>query len=206
MAEEKEKVDIFDEVETVDDSKKSKKESKKENKEINRLESELKVLKEENEKLFKEKDELNNKYLMSLAESKNYKKRCDDEMDRFYKYSSFDICKQLVGILDSFDLALDKKQEDEKMIAFLDGFKLTRNQIFKILEKEGVKEIDAENKEFDPNYMVALRKVEDKTKKDQEVVQVFMKGYMFKDRVLRPANVVVNVINNSDNNNEKENE
>ncbi len=199
MAEEKkEKVDIFEEEETVEDTKKSKKD-KKESKEVSRLESELKVLKEENEKLFKEKDELNNKYLMSLAESKNYKKRCDDEMERFYKYSSFDICKELVGILDSFDLALSKEQSDEKMAAYLDGFKLTRNQIFKILEKEGVKEIESDNKEFDPNYMVALSQIEDKTKKDQEVVQTFMKGYMFKDRVLRPANVVVNIINNNDN-------
>ena len=188
--ENKEKVDIF-EGEALEE-KKSK--TKKENKEVTRLESELKVIKEENEKLFKEKEELSNKYLMALAESKNYKKRCDDEMDKVYKYASFDVCKQIVGILDSFDLAIQKEQKDEKLAAYLDGFKLTRNQLFKILEKEGVTEIEALGKEFNPNYMVALSQTQDKEKKDQEVVQVFMKGYMYKDRVLRPANVVVNII------------
>jgi len=152
-----------------------------------------KSLKEENEKLTKDKEDLNTKYLMSLAEQKNYKKRLDEEMDRFYKYSTFDMCKELIGILDNFDLALDKKVSDE-INAYLNGFRLTRNQIYKILEKQGVTEIDALGKEFDPNLMVSLSHIEDKTKKDQEVTNVFMKGYMYKDRVLRPANVVINLL------------
>lgn len=188
---EKEKVDIFED-EPVEQKKKDK-ESKKEHKEITRLESEIKVLREENEKLLNDNTDLNNKYLLSLAETKNYKKRMDDEMDRFYKYSTFNLCKDLIQILDSFDLALEKDAESKEMIAYLNGFKLTRNQIYSILEKEGVKEIEALGKEFNPNEMVSISHMEDRTKKEQEVLRVFMKGYMYKDRVLRPANVIINL-------------
>ncbi len=188
---EKEKVDIFED-EPVEQKKKEK-EPKKEHKEIARLESEIKVLKEENEKLLNDNTDLNNKYLLSLAETKNYKKRMDDEMDRFYKYSTFNLCKDLIQILDSFDLALEKDAESKEMIAYLNGFKLTRNQIYSILEKEGVKEIEALGKEFNPNEMVSISHMEDRTKKEQEVLRVFMKGYMYKDRVLRPANVIINL-------------
>ena len=188
---EKEKVDIFED-EPVEQKKKEK-EPKKEHKEIARLESEIKVLKEENEKLLNDNTDLNNKYLLSLAETKNYKKRMDDEMDRFYKYSTFNLCKDLIQILDSFDLALEKDAESKEMIAYLNGFKLTRNQIYSILEKEGVKEIEALGKEFNPNEMVSISHMEDRTKKEHEVLRVFMKGYMYKDRVLRPANVIINL-------------
>ncbi|MBR4237089.1 nucleotide exchange factor GrpE [bacterium] len=188
---EKEKVDIFED-EPVEQKKKDK-ESKKEHKEITRLESEIKVLSEENEKLLNDNTDLNNKYLLSLAETKNYKKRMDDEMDRFYKYSTFNLCKDLIQILDSFDLALEKDAESKEMTAYLNGFKLTRNQIYSILEKEGVKEIEALGKEFNPNEMVSISHMEDRTKKEQEVLRVFMKGYMYKDRVLRPANVIINL-------------
>ncbi len=188
---EKEKVDIFED-EPVEQKKKEK-EPKKEHKEIARLESEIKVLREENEKLLNDNTDLNNKYLLSLAETKNYKKRMDDEMDRFYKYSTFNLCKDLIQILDSFDLALEKDAESKEMIAYLNGFKLTRNQIYSILEKEGVKEIEALGKEFNPNEMVSISHMEDRTKKEQEVLRVFMKGYMYKDRVLRPANVIINL-------------
>ena len=188
---EKDKVDIFED-EPVEQKKKEK-EPKKDHKEITRLESEIKVLREANEKLLSENSDLNNKYLLSLAETKNYKKRMDDEMDRFYKYSTFNLCKDLIQILDSFDLALEKDVENKEMIAYLNGFKLTRNQIYSILEKEGVKEIEALGKEFNPNEMVSISHMEDRTKKEQEVLRVFMKGYMYKDRVLRPANVIINL-------------
>jgi len=186
---EKQKVDIFED-EPIEEKKKD---SKKDNKDLSKLESEVKVLREENEKLLNEKTDLNNKYLSSLAETKNYKKRMDEEMDRFYKYSTFGLCKELVQILDTFDLALEKDAGSKEMEAYLNGFKLTRNQIVTTLEKEGVKEIEALGKEFDPECMVSISHMEDRSKKEQEVLRVFMKGYMYKDRVLRPANVIINI-------------
>ena len=67
-----------------------------------------------------------------------------------------------------------------------------RNSLYQILSKEGVTEVESLGKEFDPNYMTSISVVQMEDKADNEVVQVFQKGYMYKDRVLRPAMVVVN--------------
>lgn len=183
--EEKNKTDIFEseEVEVTKDSKENKREN-----------AELKVLREEVERLNKEKEELTNQKLMAIAESQNYKKRMDDEQAKFYKYHTFDICKQLINSLDNLDLALDKEAKNEEMGAYLQGFKMVRNSLFSILEKEGVKELEALGKEYDPNYMTSISVINDSTHKNNEVVQVFQKAYMYKDRILRPAMVVVNQV------------
>ena len=196
--EEKNKTDIFEseEVEVNKDSKENKREN-----------AELKVLREEVERLNKEKEELTNQKLMAIAESQNYKKRMDDEQERFYKYHTFDICKQLLGSLDNLDLALEREAKNEERSAYLHGFKMVRNSLFAILEKEGVKEVEALGKEFDPNYMTSISVVSDPAHKNNEVVNVFQKAYMYKDRVLRPAMVVVNQVEeevvNEENNKEE---
>lgn len=196
--EEKNKTDVFesDEVETTKDSKDNKKEN-----------AELKVLREEVERLNKEKEELTNQKLMAIAESQNYKKRMDDEQSKFYKYHTFDICKQLLSSLDNLDLALERDAKNEEMSAYLQGFKMVRNSLFQILEKEGVSEVESLGKEFDPNYMTSISIVNDQTHKNNEVVQVFQKAYMYKDRILRPAMVVVNQVEeevvNEENNKEE---
>lgn len=182
MNDKNEKVDILEEDPKVE--KKDKKTSK--------IEAEVETLKEENEKLFKEKDELNTKYLLAIADSRNYKKRLDDEQAKFYKYSTYSISEELVKLLDSFDLAIEKDSENDAIKAYLEGFKMIRSSLYSILEKEGIKEIDALGKEFDPNQMEAVQQVCDESKKDQEVVKVFLKGYMYKDRLLRAAHVVIN--------------
>ncbi len=196
--EEKNKTDVFesDEVETSKDSKEDKREN-----------AELKVLREEVERLNKEKEELTTQKLMAIAESQNYKKRMDEEQAKFYKYHTFDICKQLISSLDNLDLALEREAKNEEMSAYLQGFKMVRNSLFQILEKEGVKEVESLGKEFDPNYMTSISIMNDPTHKNNEVVQVFQKAYMYKDRILRPAMVVVNQVEeevvNEENNKEE---
>ncbi len=156
--------------------------------------AELELLKEENKKLFNEKETLNTKYLMALAEQQNYKKRIDEEQQRFYKYNTFEVSKELVKVLDSFDLAIEKDSEDEKISAYLKGFKMIRNSIFSLLEKEGVKEIEAKDKPFDPNLMISVGARENAAKEDQTVLDVLLKGYMYKDRLLRAANVIISTV------------
>ena len=178
---EKKTVDILENEETTQEEKLDKK-----------TKSELKVLREENDRLVNENSSLNTKYLLALAEQQNYKKRMDEEQSKFYKYSTFNLCKDIVSVLDNLDLALEKEQKDEAIQAYLSGFKMVRNSLFQILSKEGVSEVESLGKEFDPNYMTSISVVQMEDKADNEVVQVFQKGYMYKDRVLRPAMVVVN--------------
>lgn len=178
---EKKAVDILENEETTQEEKLDKK-----------TKSELKVLREENDRLVNENSSLNTKYLLALAEQQNYKKRMDEEQAKFYKYSTFYLCKDIVSVLDNLDLALEKEQKDEAIQAYLSGFKMVRNSLYQILSKEGVTEVESLGKEFDPNYMTSISVVQMEDKADNEVVQVFQKGYMYKDRVLRPAMVVVN--------------
>ena len=177
--------------------------SKEEEKCENRLEAENKVLKEENDRLVNENSSLNTKYLMALAETQNYKKRMDEEHSKFIKYSTFNLCKEIVKTLDNLDLALDKEY-DEQMKSYLSGFRMVRNSLFSILEKEGVKEIETLGKDFDPNYMTSISLTNDESKKDNEVSLVYQKGYMYKDRVLRPAMVAVNQVDSKEKEEKKE--
>ena len=201
MSKEKKNIDVFDENE--EDIRKDIEEEKKDSKEDDET---IKFLKEENEKLFKEKEELNNKYLQVLAEMQNYRKRADSELSSHLKYASFSVCKELLKVLDNLDRAIEHGQKDESMKAFLDGFVMIRKQFYQELEKEGVKSFEVLGKEFDPNLMTSLAVTQDNTKADGEVVSEFLKGYMYKDRVLRPASVVINeVVNDEEKNQEKEN-
>lgn len=182
-------VDIFEDEPVSNEDKKKK----------NRKDIEAEVLREENKKLAEEKSELNTKYLLALAETQNYKKRIDEEHSKFQKYATFSLAKEIVPLLDNFDLAIQKDAESKEMEAYLVGFKMIRNSLYQILEKEGVKELESLGKIYDPNTMNALAMVCDKTKKDQEVIQVYSKGYMYKDRVLRAANVVINSLEEDEN-------
>ena len=202
MSKRKEKmVDILEDEKTVDNIETV--ESKEEEKCENRLEAENKVLKEENDRLVNENSSLNTKYLMALAETQNYKKRMDEEHSKFIKYSTFNLCKEIVKTLDNLDLALDKEY-DEQMESYLSGFRMVRNSLFSILEKEGVKEIETLGKDFDPNYMTSISVTNDESKKDNEVSLVYQKGYMYKDRVLRPAMVAVNQVDSKEKDENKE--
>ena len=194
MSKRKEKmVDILEDERTIDEEKE---ESKEEEKSENRLEAENKVLKEEN-------DRLENERLKALAEMQNYKKRMDEEHSKFIKYSTFNLCKEIVKTLDNLDLALDKEY-DKQMESYLSGFRMVRNSLYSILEKEGVKEIETLGKDFDPNYMTSISVTNDESKKDNEVSLVYQKGYMYKDRVLRPAMVAVNQIDSKEPEEKKE--
>ncbi len=196
----KKKIDVLDE-NTEDIRKDIEEEIKEDSKQTNEVE----LLKEENGKLFKEKEELNNKYLQALAEMQNYRKRADSELSSHLKYASFNVCRELIKVLDNLDRAIDHGSKDESMKAFLDGFIMIRKQFYQELEKEGVKSFEVLGKPFDPNIMTSLAVVNDNTKADGEVVSQFLKGYMYKDRVLRPASVVINEVLEEEQNKDEEN-
>lgn len=143
-------------------------------------------------------EDLNNKYLSVLAEMQNYKKRADSELSSYLKYASYNVCRELIKVLDDFDRAIEHASKDESQASMIDGLKMIRSKFYQELEKEGVSQFDSLGKEFDPNLMSSLAITSDNTKKDGEVVSEFLKGYMYKDRVLRPAGVIVNKLENEE--------
>lgn len=132
--------------------------------------------------------------LRNQAELMNYKRRKDEEVSRMLKYSEEDIIRQFLPILDNFERAIkmDDDNLDDEVSRFLEGFKMVYTQIKNMLDKFEVKEIDAFGKEFDPTYHQAVMKESNPDKQSGIVLEVFQKGYMYKDRVIRPAMVKVN--------------
>ena len=138
--------------------------------------------------------ELNDALLRSQAELLNYKKRKDEETARILKYAEKDILEGFLPILDNFEraISMDDNNFGDETSKFLEGFRMVYNQTRNLLEKFEVKEIECLEKEFDPSYAQAVIVEKDETKEPGVVLEVFQKGYMYKDRVLRIAMVKVN--------------
>ncbi|HOP57569.1 MAG TPA: nucleotide exchange factor GrpE [Bacillota bacterium] len=139
-------------------------------------------------------EEMSGKYLRTLAEMENLKKRLTDEMVRDRKYATMNVADKLIDHLEVFDQALSMKTEDLNFKNFLLGFRMIKDSIFQVLSDEGVKQNNTVvGNNFDPNLEHAIDKRYEADKPEGVILEVVKKGYMFKDRLLRPALVVINV-------------
>lgn len=134
-----------------------------------------------------------NKFLYSQAEFANFKKRKVQETANMLKYSNMDIARELLPVVDNFERAikLDDSNLNDELSKFLDGFKMIYSHLVELLHKFEVEEIDCLNKEFDPNFEQALMTVKAEGVEPGIVVEVLQKGYMLKDKMIRPALVKV---------------
>lgn len=141
--------------------------------------------------LVEENAKLMDQLLRKQAEFENYKKRVAEERQRDRKYALQDFLMESIETLDILDKAVNFKTEDQMLKNFLSGFIMVNNRLKNILENYGVVQIDCLNKPFDPTFHSALETVEAEGVETNIVVEVVMTGYMYKDRVLRPAMVKV---------------
>lgn len=154
----------------------------------------LKTIDELKEKIAKLESDLasaNEKYLMTLAETENFRKRIEEEKIRERKYASQRLLEKLVSSIEIFDKACNMKTDNDVLRNFLMGFQMIYNQIEATLEEEGVKKIKT-NTLFDPRYHHAMETDYDETKEEGAILAVLKEGYMYKDRVLVAALVKVN--------------
>ena len=128
------------------------------------------------------------------AELQNYKRRREEETAKMMKYKDEDLIKEFLVVLDNFERAIKMDDDDltDEVSRFLEGFKLIYSNTVNILNKYEVKEIEAEGVEFDPDYHHAVLTEHDENKPAGVVLEVLQKGYMYKDKVIRPAMVKVN--------------
>ena len=124
----------------------------------------------------------------------NFKKRKEDELASFLKYANSDLITDLLPIVDNFERAIKMDSEDptDEISRFLEGFKMIYTNLLNVLNKCEVKEIAADGVEFDPKYHQAVLTEKDENKPSGVVLEVLQKGYMYKDKVIRPAMVKVN--------------
>ena len=132
----------------------------------------------------------------SKAELINYRKRKEEETDNKLKYANQDLILEILPVLDNFERAikLDDNVLTDELSKFLAGFKMMYASLCEVLKKFGVEEIECEGKEFDVNTMQALMTDNDPNFEDDVVLEVLLKGYKLKDRVIRAASVKVNKI------------
>ncbi len=156
--------------------------------------------KEKKLKIDKEKEELRvanldlkEKVLRITAEMQNMRRRYDQDIANLYKYDGSDLAEKLLPIIDNFERALKIKSEGNEK--FLDGFKMIYENLISILAEKGIKEIDCLNKPFDPNIMNAVLTEENNDVEENTVLDILQKGYMYSDRLLRPAMVKVSTKN-----------
>lgn len=177
--------------ETKDKNSKIKK-NKSEEKEI--AKDKVELTNEEIEAMNKRVSEAEEKALRYQAELINYRKRKDEETEKKLKYANEDLILEILPVLDNFERAIkmdDDNLEDE-VSQFLSGMKMVYASLIKAIEKYGVKEIDALGKVFDVTYHQAVMTEEVKDKDKDIVLEVYQKGYILKDKVIRPAMVKVN--------------
>lgn len=162
---------------------KPKKEKKKKNKKNDEK------LKQYEEKI----KDLENKLLMQSADSINYRKRKDEEVARMMKFCNEDVIKDLLPVADNFEraLLLAEDNTNEEFVKFIEGYKMIYCSLQNILSKFDVKAIDGANKPFDPVYHNAVLMEEKEGVEPGMVLEVLQKGYLYKDKVIRPAMVKV---------------
>lgn len=177
--------------ELVEESEELEEELKKDSKLIKKLKKKNHHLEDENKKLNDEIAHLNDQLLRNRAELENFKRRMNEERIRERKYAMQDFFTELIGVIDTFDKVVSAKTDDEKLKKYLVGFVMINNNIKQILESYGVKKIECLNQEFDPTFHQAIEVVEVENTPSNQVVEVIADGYLYKDRVLRPAMVKV---------------
>jgi len=151
----------------------------------------IKKLQEEIEKLRKENSEMKDQLLRKMAEFDNFRKRTEREYSELFARAGEDIVQKLLPVLDDLERSLSQPDDDNHKGAFRHGIKLIYSKSLKTLQDAGLKLIEAEGKEFDPNVHEAMMQVENPDVPPNHVVETFEKGYYFNGRVIRHAKVSV---------------
>lgn len=138
----------------------------------------------------KQIEELKNENLRIYADFDNVKKRLQKDKDQSLEYAYEAIAKDLLPVLDSLNAALEASSKDENGLAIYDGLKLVLTNFTKVLNKNGISEIECSG-EFDPNFHNCIMQIKDESKKDGEISKIMQKGYQYKQRLLRPALVAL---------------
>jgi molecular chaperone GrpE len=161
-------------------------------------EEESKVIEEKKESTPEEKiKELEDKLARTFAEMENQRRRFEKEKDDAYEYGGFAFAKEALNLIDNLarsKLILesdDALKDTEALKKTLEHFDIINKDLISIFTKNNIKPIDCLNKKLDPNLHQAMMEIEDNQKEPGTIVQEVQKGFMIKDRLLRPSLVGV---------------
>ena len=180
---------------------------KKETKNVNQPEEENNSTNNENDLEAKEQKKkispeeeieiLKDRLARTLAEMENQRRRFEKEKDDAFEYGGFSFAKESLNLLDNLERSKaslendDKLKNTETLKKVIDHLDIVNKDIISIFKKNNIEPIKAINEKLDPNLHQAMMEVEDDTKDHGTIVQEIQKGFMMKDRLLRPSLVAV---------------
>ena len=141
--------------------------------------------------------ELEDKLARTLAEMENQRRRYEKEKDEAFEYGGFSFARESLSLIDNFDRAKQSLENDEKiknsevLNKILEHLNIVKKDLISIFKKNNIEEIIAVNKKLNPNLHQAMMEIEDENKDSGTIVQEIQKGYIMKDRLLRPSLVAV---------------
>ena len=141
--------------------------------------------------------ELEDKLARTLAEMENQRRRFEKEKNDAFDYGGFSFAKESLNLIDNFDRAKQSLENDEKLKdsdilkKTIEHLAIVKKDLISTFKKNNIEEIVAVNKKLDPNLHQAMMEVEDENKESGTIVQEIQKGYLMKDRLLRPSLVAV---------------
>ena len=160
--------------------------SKKENGPVKKEETIEEKLKSTEEKL-----------LRKMAEMENQRRRFEKEREEAFEFGGFSFAKESLSLLDNIDRATtsfkndDALKNNKDLDKVIEGIEIVKKDLISIFKKNGIEMIDCINKKFDPNFHQAMLEIQDSSQEPGTVVQEIQKGYMMKNRLLRPSLVGV---------------
>jgi molecular chaperone GrpE len=138
----------------------------------------------------KQLKDLNDKWLRSVAEFENYRKRTRKEWELLKQQSRTEVILEILNIVDDFERAFSVAGDGDDS-EFVQGIRLIYNNLTSVLGKFGVEEIDSFGKPFDPNFHMAVGQLETEDVESGRVAEIIQKGYRLDETVIRPARVIV---------------
>ncbi|MCC8017579.1 MAG: nucleotide exchange factor GrpE, partial [Lachnospiraceae bacterium] len=136
-------------------------------------------------------EELTDRVRRQMAEFDNFRKRTEKEKSQMFETGAKSIIEKVLPVIDNFERGLAAVPEEEKENPFVDGMEKIYRQMMTVLEEAGVKPIEAEGKEFDPNLHNAVMHIDDENFGENIVAEEFQKGYTYRDSVVRHSMVKV---------------
>lgn len=136
-------------------------------------------------------EDLTDRLKRQMAEFENFRKRTEKEKSQMYALGAKSIVEKILPVIDNFERGLAAVPDDGKDDPFVDGMNKIYKQMMTVLEEVGVKPIEAEGKEFDPDFHNAVMHIEDETVGENIIVEELQKGYMYHDSVVRHSMVKV---------------
>lgn len=166
-------------------------EEAKETEEVSQEETKKGFFKKKKDKKDEKIEELNDRLMRQMAEFENFRKRSEKEKSQMFEIGAKDVVEKILPVVDNFERGLATISEEDKENAFVQGMEQIYRQFITALEAAGVKAIEAEGREFDPNFHNAVMHEDDDSMGENMVAQELQKGYMYRDSVVRHSMVKV---------------